>query len=52
MLSIHRLVDAERVCDRVVLLNNGKLWRKAISQCFAAGEVEGRRVGGIFLALT
>ena len=53
MLSIHQLVDAGRVCDRLVLLNNGKLGGEGT---LADLRVQaGLNEGGleeIFLALT
>lgn len=53
VLSIHQLIDAERVCDRFVLLNNGK--------CVAQGTMDELRdqtglaqagLEEVFLALT
>jgi ABC-2 type transport system ATP-binding protein len=53
LLSIHQLVDAERVCDRFVLLNDGKV--AAVGTLDELRSIANLNEGGledIFLALT
>ena len=53
MLSIHQLVDAERVCDRVVLLNNGKTVAEGdFARLRAQANLKDGGLEEIFLALT
>jgi len=53
MLSIHQLVDAERVCDRVVLLNNGKTVAEGdFAMLRAHANLKDGGLEEIFLALT
>jgi ABC-2 type transport system ATP-binding protein len=54
VLSIHQLRDAERVCDRFVLLNNGRLaGTGTLPELQAiAGAAQGSGIEEIFLALT
>jgi ABC-2 type transport system ATP-binding protein len=53
MLSIHQLVDAERVCDRVVLLNNGKTVAEGdFAMLRAQANLKDGGLEEIFLALT
>jgi ABC-2 type transport system ATP-binding protein len=53
MLSIHQLVDAGRVCDRLVLLSAGKVVGEgAISELRAQANLPDGGVEEIFLALT
>jgi ABC-2 type transport system ATP-binding protein len=52
LLSIHQLVDAERVCDRLVLLNQGEVAAQGtIAELRTLANVEGG-LEEIFLALT
>jgi ABC-2 type transport system ATP-binding protein len=53
-LSIHQLRDAERVCDRFVLLNNGRIaGHGTLAELNKqAGRPEGAGLEEIFLALT
>jgi len=53
MLSIHQLVDAERVCDRVVLLNNGKTVAEGdFAMLRSQANLKDGGLEEIFLALT
>jgi ABC-2 type transport system ATP-binding protein len=53
MLSIHQLVDAGRVCDRLVLLSSGKVVGEgSISDLQAQANLPQAGVEEIFLALT
>jgi ABC-2 type transport system ATP-binding protein len=53
MLSIHQLVDAERVCDRLVLLSEGKIvGAGTITELRIQANVPGGGLEEIFLALT
>jgi ABC-2 type transport system ATP-binding protein len=53
MLSIHQLVDAGRVCDRLVLLSAGKVVGEgSISELRARANLPEGGVEEIFLALT
>ena len=53
MLSIHQLVDAERVCDRVVLLNNGRTVAEGdFARLRAHANLSEGGLEEIFLALT
>lgn len=53
MLSIHQLVDAGRVCDRLVLLSAGKVvGQGSISELRARANLPEGGVEEIFLALT
>lgn len=53
MLSIHQLVDAERVCDRVVLLNNGRTVSEGdFASLRAQANLSEGGLEEIFLALT
>jgi len=53
MLSIHQLADAGRVCDRLVLLSDGKVVGEGtISELQALAGITGGGVEEIFLALT
>jgi ABC-2 type transport system ATP-binding protein len=53
MLSIHQLVDAGRVCDRLVLLSAGKVVGEgSMDELRAQANVPGGGVEEIFLALT
>jgi ABC-2 type transport system ATP-binding protein len=54
VLSIHQLLDAERICDRFVLLNNGRLAGSGtLAELQAiAGGAQGSGLEEIFLALT
>lgn len=53
MLSIHQLVDAGRVCDRLVLLSSGKVVGEgSIDELRAQANLSGGGVEEIFLALT
>jgi ABC-2 type transport system ATP-binding protein len=53
MLSIHQLVDAERVCDRVVLLNNGTTVAEGdFAMLRAQANLKDGGLEEIFLALT
>ncbi len=53
MLSIHQLVDAGRVCDRLVLLSDGKVVGEGtISELQAKAGLSDGGVEEIFLALT
>lgn len=53
MLSIHRLVDAGRVCDRLVLLSDGRVVGEGtIDELRARANVADGGVEEIFLALT
>ena len=53
MLSIHQLVDAERVCDRVVLLNNGRTVAEGdFARLRAHANLSDGGLEEIFLALT
>jgi len=52
LLSIHQLIDAERVCDRLVLLNQGKVAAEGtIFELRRLANVEGG-LEEVFLALT
>jgi ABC-2 type transport system ATP-binding protein len=56
MLSIHQLTDAARVCDRLVLLSNGRIVGEgSLDELRAAAQLESAPASGIeevFLALT
>jgi ABC-2 type transport system ATP-binding protein len=53
LLSIHQLVDAGRVCDRLVLLSAGKVAAEGtLSELQARANLPGAGVEEIFLALT
>lgn len=53
LLSIHQLVDAGRVCDRLVLLNHGKtVAQGTIEELRARANLRDGGVEEIFLALT
>lgn len=53
MLSIHQLVDAERVCDRLVMLSAGQVVGEGtIEQLRAQAQIPAGGVEEIFLALT
>ncbi len=53
MLSIHQLVDAGRVCDRLVMLSAGKVVGEgSIDELRARANLNGGGVEEIFLALT
>jgi ABC-2 type transport system ATP-binding protein len=53
MLSIHQLVDAGRVCDRLVLLSAGRVVGEgSIDELRAQAKLSGGGVEEIFLALT
>jgi ABC-type multidrug transport system ATPase subunit len=53
MLSIHQLVDAGRVCDRVVLLNNGRAVAEGdFAKLRAQANLSEGGLEEIFLALT
>ena len=53
LLSIHQLVDAGRVCDRLVLLSAGRVVGEgSITELRARADVPGGGVEEIFLALT
>lgn len=53
MLSIHQLIDAGRVCDRLVLLSAGKVVGEgSIDELRAQANLETGGVEEIFLALT
>jgi len=52
-VSIHQLVDAERVCDRLVLLNAGKrVAEGTLSELRAQANLQDGGLEEIFLALT
>jgi len=53
LLSIHQLVDAERVCDRLVLLNAGRIVAQGtIDELKKLANVNNGGLEEIFLALT
>jgi ABC-2 type transport system ATP-binding protein len=54
VLSIHQLRDAERICDRFVLLNNGRLAGRGtlVELQTIAGGAQGSGLEEIFLTLT
>ena len=53
MLSIHQLVDAGRVCDRLVMLSAGKVVGEgSIDELRARANLNAGGVEEIFLALT
>ena len=53
LLSIHQLVDAERVCDRVVLLNDGRVAAEGtLCELRKKANLETGGLEEIFLALT
>jgi ABC-2 type transport system ATP-binding protein len=53
LLSIHQLIDAERVCDRLILLNDGKVVAQGtIEELRKLANVEKGGLEEIFLALT
>lgn len=53
MLSIHQLVDAGRVCDRLVMLSAGRVVGEgSIDELRAQANLSDGGVEGIFLALT
>jgi len=53
LLSIHQLVDAERVCDRVVLLNEGKVAAEGtLDELREKANLHAGGLEEIFLALT
>jgi len=53
LLSIHQLVDAERVCDRLVLLNAGQIVAQGtIEELKKLANVDDGGLEEIFLALT
>jgi ABC-2 type transport system ATP-binding protein len=53
LLSIHQLIDAERVCDRLVLLNEGKVAAEGtLAELRKLANIEEDGLEEIFLALT
>ena len=53
MLSIHQLVDAGRVCDRLVLLNDGRaVGEGTLTELRAQANLSEGGLEEIFLALT
>ena len=53
LLSIHQLIDAERVCDRLVLLNEGKVAAEGtLAELRKLANIEEGSLEDIFLALT
>src|SRR5262249_28080418 len=53
ILSIHQLQDAERVCDRFILLSEGQVRRSAaLAELRAPTELPNGSLEDIFLALT
>jgi len=53
LLSIHQLIDAERVCDRLVLLNEGKVAAEGtLAELKKLANIEEGGLEEIFLALT
>ena len=53
LLSIHQLTDAERVCDRLVLLNGGRVVAEGtLSELRRLAKVDQGGLEEIFLALT
>jgi ABC-type multidrug transport system ATPase subunit len=53
LLSIHQLIDAERVCDRLVLLNEGKVAAEGtLGELRKLANLEEGGLEEIFLALT
>jgi len=53
LLSIHQLVDAERVCDRLVLLNDGRVVAEGtLNELRQLAKVDQGGLEEIFLALT
>jgi len=53
LLSIHQLIDAERVCDRLVLLNEGKVAAEGtLAELRKLANIEEGGLEEIFLALT
>lgn len=53
LLSIHQLVDAERVCDRLVLLNNGRVVAEGtLNELRKLARVDQGGLEEIFLELT
>jgi ABC-type multidrug transport system ATPase subunit len=53
LLSIHQLVDAERVCDRLVLLNDGRVVAEGtLSELRELARVDQGGLEEIFLELT
>ena len=52
-LSIHELGDAERICDRLVLLSNGKVCGEGtVEELRARAGIESGSLEDVFLALT
>ena len=53
LLSIHQLIDAGRVCDRLILLSDGKVaGTGSITELRAQANLTAGDVEEIFLALT
>jgi len=53
LLSIHQLIDAGRVCDRLILLSDGKVaGTGSIAELRAQANLAAGDVEEIFLALT
>jgi ABC-2 type transport system ATP-binding protein len=53
MLSIHQLIDAGRVCDRLVLLSGGRVAGEGtLAELQAKAKLPNAGVEEIFLALT
>ncbi len=53
LLSIHQLIDAERVCDRVILLDHGRVVAEGtFDELRAKTQIQNGGLEEIFLALT
>jgi ABC-2 type transport system ATP-binding protein len=53
MLSIHQLVDASRICDRLVLLSDGRtVGEGTLEELRAQANLSEGNLEDIFLALT